>query len=114
MEVDYKRRLELPTIRWTINERDIERRIQEVELSNLYKDAYSAWKGVHENQEFQSFGTAPVRDAYWKITPPEIKQHFDSKLLSKPAPTMIFKRFPRLSVPEDDLDILVKALLGFL
>lgn len=137
MEMDYKKGLQLPTIRWTINEGDILRRRKEVEMEKLYRDAYLAWKGVYENQDFQRFGTAPVRNAYWsiyapgpyvwkdhivykkprvkttQITPPEILEHFDPKLLSTPAPTMIFRRFGNLLPPEELLDVLVKALLGF-
>lgn len=137
LEIDYKEGLRVPTIRWTINEGDILRRKKEVELAKLYKDAYLAWQGVYENQEFQRFGTAPVRNAYWsmyapgpfvwkelkkqmkprvkttQITPPEILEHFDPKLLSTPAPTMIFRRFGNLLPPEEMLDVLVKALLGF-
>lgn len=132
-----ERGLQLPTIKWTINERDVERRRKEVELNKLYRDAYLAWKGVYEDQEFQRFGTAPVRSAYWSIcapgpyvwnpnkkkkkarvkitqvTPPEILQHYDPLLLSKPVPTMIFRRFGNLLPSEETLDILVKALLGF-
>ena len=137
MELDYKKGLELPTIRWTINEGDLIKRRQKQELEKLYRDAYLAWKGVYEDQEFQRFGTSPVRNAYWsiyapgpyvwnphkkkkktgvkttQIRAPEILEHFDPKLLSTPMPTMIFRRFPSLSIPEYDLDILVKALLGF-
>lgn len=137
LELDYKEGLQLPTIKWTINEGDIIRRRKEVELNKLYRDAYLAWKGVYEDQEFQRFGTAPVRNAYWsiyapgpyvwnpnnkkrkprvKITqvqPPEILEHFNSKLLSTPAPTMVFRRFGNLLPPEETLDVLVKALLGF-
>lgn len=136
MEVDYKKGLALPTIRWTINEGDILRRRKEVELNKLYRDAYLAWEGVYNNAEFQKFGTAPVRKAYWSIhapgpyvwnpnnkkkkarvkttqvTPPEIIQHFDKKLLGT-TNTMTFRRFGNLMPPEEILDILVKALLGF-
>ncbi len=137
MEIDYKKGLKLPTISWTIKEGDLIRRRKEVELNKLYRDAYLAWEGVYENQDFQRFGTAPVRNAYWsiyaagpytwdgkivykkkktittKIRPPEILEHFNHKLLSTPAPTMIFRRFGNLMPPEEALDILVKALLGF-
>ena len=137
MELDYKKGLELPTIKWTINEGDILRRRKEVELEKLYRNAYLAWEGVYENPEFQRFGTAPVGKAFfsmyapgpfvWKshkskkkecvkttqVIPPEIMEHLDHKLLSTPMPTMIFRRFENLLPSEDKLDILVKALLGF-
>ncbi len=130
--------MDVPTVRWVINEKDIERRRREVELNKLYKDAYLAWEGVHENQDYQRFGTSPVKGAYWQIqypegpyvwkdhivkkpqcvkttqvTPPEIREYFDPLLLSKPVPTMVFRRFGNLLPPEEELDILVKALLGF-
>lgn len=142
MEVDYKRKLELPTIRWTINEGDILCRRKEVELSKLYRDAYLGWEEYYEGAEFERFGTAPVRDTYWSlqahdtpgmrngkpcifrryspkkpkkvvITSPEISQHFNSKLLNTPTPKMIFRRFDNLLSPEEQLDILVQSLLGF-
>jgi len=160
MEIDYKRGKEVPTIRWTINEKDIlgwrERagwaaKREKESLEDVYRQAYLGWNkfwGDHDpesDSEYQRFGTAPVRDAYWKleavdtpgmrngkpcifrrykpktpkqsftkkIRPPEILEHFDPKLLSTPMPTMIFRRFDNLLPPEEQLDILVKALLGF-
>lgn len=140
LEIDYKEGLRVPTIRWTINEGDLLRKRAERELSRLYRDAYLQWENVYQNSEFQKFGTSPVRNAYWalyapgpytwdgkvvykkkkkkktivtKIRPPEILEHFDPKLLSTPMPTMIFRRFGNLLPPEELLDILVKALLGF-
>lgn len=123
MELDYKKGLELPTIRWVINESDIIRRRQEVELSKLYRDAYLAWKGIYENTEFQKFGTAPVRNAYWSMYAPgpyvwnlnkkSDKECVKSTHIPKTGATMVFRRYPNLMTPEESLDILVKALLCF-
>ena len=131
----------MPNIRWVINEKGIERRRVEKELGNVYRDAYLAWDNYYrsncgDSSSFERFGSAPVRDAYWgyatgpyvwkgnikkrkqcvkttHVTPPEILEYFDPKLLSTPAPTMVFRRFESLLPPEEQLDILVKALLGF-
>lgn len=136
MELDYKKGLPVPTVRWTINEGDLIRRRKEVELAKLYKDAYLAWQGIYENQEYQKFGSSPVKGAYWQIyapgpyvwkdhivkkpcvksiqADPEVTKWFDDILgPSSVGATMVFRRFPALSVPEYELDILVKALLGF-
>lgn len=80
LEIDYKRGLELPTIRWVITEGDLIRHRQERELNRLYRDAYLAWDNFYSGDQ---------------------------------SATMVFRRFPALSVPEYELDILVKALLGF-
>jgi len=72
----------------------------------------------------------------WSVNQQEIdryrakKERCDNKLLTHPVPeyvrnmfgkktpkhsgaTMVFKRYPALSVPEYELDVLVKAFLGF-
>ncbi len=143
MEADYKQGLAVPTIRWVITEGDLRKHKMEKELQNVYRDAYLAWDNYYRDndisgQDYERFGTSPVRDAYWgivpnpgpyvwksnikkrkpcvkttQITPPEILEHFDPKLLSTPVPTMVFRRFDNLMPPEEELDILVKALLGF-
>lgn len=38
----------MPTIRWTIQESDIEARKRQVEMNNLYRDAYLSWKRYYE------------------------------------------------------------------
>lgn len=104
-------------------------------LQDQFTDAAMAWGAMFESlaqTDYQPFGTSPVRNAFWKsdkpkkrkvittkIMPPEIHQHYDANLLSKPAPQMkmIFRRFdnlmPDLERDYYNLDILVKALLGF-
>jgi len=140
MDLDYKQGLALPTIGWTITEGDLRKYKIERNLQNVYRDVYLDRGDYYRNndigsQDFQWLGTAPVRDAYWgyapgpyvwkdnkkkpacvkttQITPPEVLQHFDKHLLSTPTKTMVFRRFPNLMPPEEALDILVKALLGF-
>lgn len=131
----------MQTTRWVINEKDIIQRRQEVELAKAYKDAYLAWDNYYKRCEDDyykehRFGIAPVKDGslyvsnpgpyVWKdhivykkpcvkkiqVTPPEVVRFFDKILLTKP-PTMVFKRYDNLLSPEENLDILVKALLGF-
>jgi len=74
----------MTTIRWLINERDIEKRRREVEMDRLYRDAYLYWEKHYDDaydsitysramewgEKFEGmkqtkFGTAPVKDAYW-------------------------------------------------
>ena len=86
MELDYKPGLKLPIYCWTIKEGDILRQRKEVKLSKLYRDAYLAWKGVYEDQEFQRFETAPVRAAYWSLWTDDIPGMNNGK-------TCIFRRY---------------------
>lgn len=104
-------------------------------MQEQFTDAAMAWGTMFESlaqTDFQPFGSAPVRNAYWKVNkpkkrrvitkkvlPPPIMQSYDANLLSKPAPQMtaMFMRYPSL-MPDAEkdyygLDVLVKALLGF-
>lgn len=126
------------TIRWTINEKDVEKRRREIELRKLYKHAYLAWDKFYgqDVKEFppgydfmgyQRFGSAPVRDTYWDICPKLLSHPIPEKIrdLFGKAPdkkkgegsTMVFRRFPALSLPDGvgfPSDILTKSLLGLL
>jgi hypothetical protein len=70
-------------IRWTVNEGDVLRQRKETQLENLYRDACLGWKGFYGDSEFNRLGNPPARNGYQTICAPE------------------------------DLDVLVKALLGF-
>lgn len=122
------------------------RKSKMMEMEDAYSDAYRAWDSYYRNNGIDSmasqrFGTSPVRDCYWKITPstnnafvvgdkvkimtmdgkvrktkvmpPEILVHYNPKLLSTPAPTMVFRRFGNLH-HEEPLDLFTRSLLGLL
>ena len=141
LELDYKQGLKVPTHRWVITQGDLRKHKLERELQHAYSNAYSAWDNYFGDnnmgsENFERFGTAPVRDSYWKIEFPKgpyvWKDHIKSKpkcvkspqltFLYTPLPqksghTMVFRRYENL-IPELErayynLDILVKALLGF-
>jgi hypothetical protein len=42
----------------------------------------------------------------------QVKQYFDRILLDKPSPTVTFRRFDPLSVPQEHLGLLTRVLLG--
>ncbi len=123
MDRDYERGAQVLRSGWQVNEQDIERRRQKMELEKLYKDAYMAWEGVHENMEYQEFGTSPVKNAYWRWNargpyvwnPHNLRKRSCVKTthVTPPAPMIVFRRFDNLLLPEEQLDVLVKALLGF-
>jgi len=76
-----------------------------------------------QDDGFTRFGSAPVTDCYWKITQPSTNKYlWDGMIVprrkpSNNSPTLVFRRYPSLMPDIErgyyDLDILVKALLGF-
>lgn len=116
----------MPTNTWTINQADIVRRREEVKLAKIYEQAYLVWRDSM-NMEFQNFGTSPVKTAYWNVSSNGKGYVWKSNKLDEKScvkstqsdlfshgPTMVFRRYPPLSVPEYQMDVLVHALLGLL
>ncbi len=96
------------------------------ELEDAYNDAYLRWNDYYSGISGdsmalqQGLGTSPVRDYCWKmpashyVESPEIKMHFDNKLLEKPAPTMVFRRYDHLGSYDELVDLLSRSFLGLL
>ncbi len=109
MYIDYKQGLEMPTIGWKIDGRDVR---DYAALNRAYKQGYKAW-----DEFFRDKSPCDAKLLTHPI-PKYVKEMFGGKPLpQKNNNTCTFRRFPNL-ISDEDLafykqSVLVQALLGF-